>query len=82
MGNLAAQMLIRHIESKQSVTPRKVYLDATLVVRRSTAPPAHSPVKLAFSVYGDGQAVPGAAPGFTAGQSQLIPPRERQPQLP
>jgi LacI family transcriptional regulator/LacI family repressor for deo operon, udp, cdd, tsx, nupC, and nupG len=43
MGNLAAQMLIRHIESKQAVTPRKVYLDATLVVRSSTAPPAHIP---------------------------------------
>jgi LacI family transcriptional regulator/LacI family repressor for deo operon, udp, cdd, tsx, nupC, and nupG len=42
MGNLAAQMLIRHIESKQAVTPRKVYLDATLVVRRSAAPPGHS----------------------------------------
>ncbi len=39
MGNLAAQMLIRHIESKQAVTPKKVYLDATLIVRESTAPP-------------------------------------------
>jgi LacI family transcriptional regulator/LacI family repressor for deo operon, udp, cdd, tsx, nupC, and nupG len=53
MGNLAAQMLIRHIESKQAVTPKKVYLDATLVVRKSTAPPAH----LGVSGYsGDGQA--------------------------
>jgi LacI family transcriptional regulator/LacI family repressor for deo operon, udp, cdd, tsx, nupC, and nupG len=82
MGNLAAQMLIRHIESKQAVTPRKVYLDATLVVRRSTAPPAHSPVRMAFAADGDGQVVPSAAPGFTADQSQLIPPRERQPQFP
>jgi LacI family transcriptional regulator/LacI family repressor for deo operon, udp, cdd, tsx, nupC, and nupG len=52
MGNLAAQMLIRHIESKQAVTPRKVYLDATLVVRSSTAPPAHMPTDIAFA--GDG----------------------------
>ena len=42
MGDLAAQMLIRHIESKQAVTPQKVYLDAALVIRESTAPPAHS----------------------------------------
>ena len=40
MGDLAAQMLIRHIESKQAVTPQKVYLDASLVIRRSTAPPS------------------------------------------
>jgi DNA-binding LacI/PurR family transcriptional regulator len=40
MGHLAAEMLIRHIESKQAVTPQKVYLDATLIVRGSTAPPA------------------------------------------
>ena len=42
MVDLAAQMLIRHIESKQAVTPQKVYLDAALVIRESTAPPAHS----------------------------------------
>lgn len=46
MGDLAAQMLIRHIESNQAVTPRKVYLDARLVVRRSTAPPSHASVAL------------------------------------
>ncbi|HEV7838700.1 MAG TPA: substrate-binding domain-containing protein, partial [Gemmatimonadaceae bacterium] len=40
MGDLAAQMLIRHIESKQTVTPQKVYLDAALVIRQSTAPPS------------------------------------------
>jgi hypothetical protein len=57
MGNLAAQMLIRHIESKQAVTPRKIYLDATLVVRRSTAPPAHSPVAIG-SANGDGARKP------------------------
>ncbi|MDQ6770393.1 MAG: LacI family transcriptional regulator [Gemmatimonadota bacterium] len=54
MGNLAAQMLIRHIESKQAVTPRKIYLDATLVVRRSTAPPAHSPMVATSAGDGDG----------------------------
>ena len=40
MGDLAAQMLVRLIESKQSVTPQRVYLDATIVVRASTAPPS------------------------------------------
>ena len=53
MGNLAAQMLIRHIESKQAVTPQKVYLEATLVVRNSAAPPAHSPIT-ASAANGDG----------------------------
>jgi len=43
MGDLAAQMLIRHIESQETITPQKVYLDAALVVRRSTAPPAFAP---------------------------------------
>jgi LacI family transcriptional regulator/LacI family repressor for deo operon, udp, cdd, tsx, nupC, and nupG len=57
MGNLAAQMLIRHIESKQAVTPRKVYLDATLVVRSSTAPPAHSPIAVG-AANGDGARKP------------------------
>jgi LacI family transcriptional regulator len=57
MGNLAAQMLIRHIESKQAVRPRKVYLDATLVVRSSTAPPAHSPIATGVA-NGDGARKP------------------------
>jgi DNA-binding LacI/PurR family transcriptional regulator len=43
MGNVAAQMLIRHIESKQAVTPKKVYLDAMLIVRGSTSRPGHTP---------------------------------------
>lgn len=42
MGDLAAQMLIRHIESKQSISPQRVYLDAALVIRSSTAPPPHA----------------------------------------
>lgn len=38
MGRLAAQMLIRHIESREALPPQKVYLDAELVVRDSTGP--------------------------------------------
>jgi DNA-binding LacI/PurR family transcriptional regulator len=36
MGQIAAQMLIRHVESKAVVPPQKVLLDAELVVRGST----------------------------------------------
>jgi LacI family transcriptional regulator/LacI family repressor for deo operon, udp, cdd, tsx, nupC, and nupG len=36
MGEIAAKMLIRHIESKAVIPPQKVVLDAELVVRRST----------------------------------------------
>jgi LacI family transcriptional regulator len=36
MGEIAAQMLIRHVESKTGVPPQKVFLDAELVVRGST----------------------------------------------
>ncbi len=36
MGKLAAQMLIRHVESKTGVLPQKVFLDAELVIRGST----------------------------------------------
>jgi DNA-binding LacI/PurR family transcriptional regulator len=36
MGEIAAQMLIRHVESKAVVPPQKVLLDAELIVRRST----------------------------------------------
>ncbi len=39
MGEIAARMLVEHIESKQPVPIRKVYVDATLVVRGSTAAP-------------------------------------------
>src|SRR3954469_7879986 len=39
MGKLAAQMLIEWIESKQSIPPQKIYLEATLIVRGSTAAP-------------------------------------------
>jgi LacI family transcriptional regulator len=37
MGELAAEMLIRHVESKAVVPPQRAYLDSQLVVRRSTA---------------------------------------------
>ncbi|CAA9318904.1 MAG: hypothetical protein AVDCRST_MAG68-2829 [uncultured Gemmatimonadetes bacterium] len=36
MGRLAAQLLIRHIESREALPPEKVYLEAELVVRDST----------------------------------------------
>ena len=36
MGRLAAQLLIRHIESREALPPEKVYLEAELVVRGST----------------------------------------------
>ena len=36
MGEVAAQMLIRHIESRTAVPPQKVVLEAELVVRQST----------------------------------------------
>jgi LacI family transcriptional regulator/LacI family repressor for deo operon, udp, cdd, tsx, nupC, and nupG len=40
MGESAAQLLVRHIESRQAVAPQKISLTATLVVRGSTAAPA------------------------------------------
>jgi LacI family transcriptional regulator/LacI family repressor for deo operon, udp, cdd, tsx, nupC, and nupG len=43
MGNKAAQMLIAHIESREAVPPQRYYLDATLVVRASTASPNPHP---------------------------------------
>jgi LacI family transcriptional regulator/LacI family repressor for deo operon, udp, cdd, tsx, nupC, and nupG len=70
MGNLAAQMLIRHIESKQAVTPRKVYLDATLVVRSSTAPPAHLPSSISFAGDGDGRSLVSTQPASAGGIPQ------------
>ena len=39
MGRLAAELLLRHVEGGPSVPTQKIYLDAELVVRRSTAPP-------------------------------------------
>lgn len=36
MGQLAAEMLIRHVESKAMLPPQKAFLEAELVVRRST----------------------------------------------
>lgn len=36
MGEVAAELLIRHIESREPLPPQKVYLDAELIVRRST----------------------------------------------
>lgn len=39
MGEVAARMLLRHVESKDAVPPQRVDLEATLVVRLSTAAP-------------------------------------------
>ena len=39
MGNIAAQMLIQHIESREAVTAQRHILDGSLVVRASTGPP-------------------------------------------
>ena len=39
MGEVAARMLLRHVESKEAVPPQRVDLVATLVKRSSTAPP-------------------------------------------
>lgn len=36
MGRKAAELLIRHIESRQKVSPQKICLEAELVVRQST----------------------------------------------
>jgi LacI family transcriptional regulator len=41
MGRIATQMLVHQIESSEIVPPRKVFLDAQLVVRGSTAAPSH-----------------------------------------
>jgi LacI family transcriptional regulator/LacI family repressor for deo operon, udp, cdd, tsx, nupC, and nupG len=38
MGEIAAQMLIRHIESRTVLPPQKVLLEAEVVVRQSTRP--------------------------------------------
>lgn len=39
MGETAARLLLRHIESRSQVPPQKVSLEAALVLRRSTASP-------------------------------------------
>jgi LacI family transcriptional regulator/LacI family repressor for deo operon, udp, cdd, tsx, nupC, and nupG len=39
MGRLAAELLLRHVDGGASMPTQKIYLDAELVVRRSTAAP-------------------------------------------
>ena len=39
MGETAARLLVRHIESRQAIPPQKVYLDGALVVRQTTSAP-------------------------------------------
>jgi LacI family transcriptional regulator/LacI family repressor for deo operon, udp, cdd, tsx, nupC, and nupG len=36
MGQIAAEMLVRHIEAREALPPQRVYLEAELVVRQST----------------------------------------------
>jgi hypothetical protein len=36
MGRLAAELLLRHVEGGGEVATQKIYLDAELVVRKST----------------------------------------------
>jgi LacI family transcriptional regulator len=60
MGNLAAQMLIEHIESKEAVAPRRVYLDPTLVIRASSSVRQHEVQPAAFGGIYHPAAVEGA----------------------
>jgi LacI family transcriptional regulator len=46
MGRLAAQMLIRHIEARETLPPQKVYLDSELVVRDTTRAVAPAPQRI------------------------------------
>ena len=44
MGEIAARMLLRHVESRETIPPQRVDLEATLVVRGSTGPaPVRAP---------------------------------------
>ena len=63
MGALAAEMLIRHVEANEVIPPQKVLLDAELIVRASTCPPAGA----ASSAVGRPGAKPGAKPGTKPG---------------
>ncbi len=63
MAEIATGMLIRHVESKTSIPPQKVYLDAELVIRGSCRPLcattpaiAAAPSARAVSTGGDGSA--------------------------
>jgi LacI family transcriptional regulator len=65
MGQRAAQMLIRHIESREALPPQKVYLDAELVVRDSTRAlsPAAAPRRAPRVRIAGAEAEAGAAAG-------------------
>ena len=66
MGRLATQMLIRQVESKEVGRPRKVFLDAELVVRGSTAPPTGAAAAP--------RSLPRASTKSTRGRSSIVPP--------
>ena len=65
MGEIAAQTLLRHIESHEAVPPQCTYLDAVLVARGSTGPPprADAPARPARDGSGVAAPVAGAVPG-------------------
>jgi len=64
MGEVAAQMLIRHIESRTVIPPQKLLLEAELVTRESTRalegaitpPPSTREKRLPTSTAGSGRA--------------------------
>jgi LacI family transcriptional regulator/LacI family repressor for deo operon, udp, cdd, tsx, nupC, and nupG len=62
MGETAAQLLIRHVESREALPPEKVFLEATLVERASTRPVGGAP------------AGPHAVVGASAGRRRAAAP--------
>jgi len=74
MGRIAAQLLIRHVESKEAVRPQKVYLEAELVVRASTRP-LHDGASR-------GAALPAPVAASPLAASPVAAPRGRAPRPP
>jgi DNA-binding LacI/PurR family transcriptional regulator len=77
MGQLAAQMLVRQIESNAVVPPQKVFLEAELVVRATTRAIGPAPVTLPpggislgapLAVAASGDLVPAAADAVPRGR--------------
>ena len=78
MGQIASEMLIRHIESKEAVPPQKVFLDAELIVRGSTGPAAGSSPRAAADGDGTVGGVPRPRRGSRARDAMIAhgePPR-------
>jgi DNA-binding LacI/PurR family transcriptional regulator len=73
MGRRAAQLLIRHIEARETLPPQKVYLDSELVVRDSTRAveselAAIRPSRIRLAA-GDGASGDGTAASTAAGST-------------